>query len=104
MKKIVGILLIGICSQLWAQNAPTGNPQKRALIIAISDYPDETGWADLSSDKDVQLLKPVLVRQGFSDIALLENKDASHDGMVSAINKLIQDCRPGDIVYIHYSG
>lgn len=78
--------------------------QKHALIIAIADYPDESGWADISSDKDIQLIKPVYEQQGFKQIMVIRDKEADKKGILSAFKKLQDNCKAGDIVLVHYSG
>lgn len=77
---------------------------KHALLIAIANYPDESGWGDISSDKDIDLIKPVYLKQGFNDMQILRDEDANKDGIMDAFKKLRQRCKPGDVVIIHYSG
>jgi hypothetical protein len=97
MKNLLFVLLMIIANGILAQN-------KHALIIAISDYPNETGWADLSCEKDVELVKPAYEKQGFKDIVILRDKEATREGIVEAFKALNMRCKPGDIVLIHYSG
>ena len=78
--------------------------QKRALVIAISNYPEETGWPSISCDKDVNVIKPVYEAQGFNDIVLLQDKEATHEGIKNGFKNLTTKCGKGDIVLIHYSG
>ena len=55
---IVLLLLISVLSF-------TVNAEKRALIVAIGKYPTQSGWASISSDNDVSLIKSSLQKQGF---------------------------------------
>ena len=82
-------------------------PNKIALIIAISKYPSNSGWGELSSNNDVKLIKDALLRQGFKEenITVLTDKQATLAGMASAFDKdLIQKAKPGDIAVFHFSG
>jgi len=81
-------------------------PVKRALIIAIGDYPDSLGWGKISSTNDVPLIKRALEGQGFKEhyITLITDKKATKTGIVNAMNTLIRSSGKGDIVVIHYSG
>ena len=79
---------------------------KRALIIAIGNYPASTGWSHLSSLNDVPLVKRLLNTQGFSDwnISVITDSAATKKGILWAFDKLLNECQTGDIVVIHYSG
>jgi metacaspase-1 len=93
-------LLIGVGRPLFAE------PVKRALIIAIGDYPDSLGWGKISSTNDVALIKQALEGQGFREqnITIVTDRQATKTGIVNSINTLIRAAGKGDIVVIHYSG
>jgi len=80
--------------------------KKIALIIAVGDYPASTGWSPISSANDVPLIQAALKHQGFKEehITTLLNAEATHDGIINALNTLSTQIEPGDIVVIHYSG
>jgi metacaspase-1 len=82
------------------------NPVKRALIIAIGNYPYGSGFSSIGSLNDVPLIKTSLINQSFSEenIKILLNSQATRNGIISAFDELINLCNPGDIVVIHYSG
>jgi len=96
MKKIIYILLLSV-QIAWAQT-------KHALVIAIADYPSETGWSSISSDKDLNVVLPVYAQQGFNKPVLLQDKKADKAGIIQAFKQLMQTVKPGDAVLIHYSG
>jgi len=98
MKRLAVILFLTVTC--FAASAQT----KRALIIAIANYPPETGWPNISCDKDVELVKPAYTNQGFTDITLLTDSNASHDGFVNAMKLLTAKTQKGDIILVHYSG
>jgi len=77
---------------------------KRALVIGIGQYPTETGWDVINGDKDVAYVKEYLEATNYSVTRTLVNKQATKNNIISAFNKLKNDCRNGDIVYIHFSG
>ena len=80
--------------------------KKIALFIAVGDSPASTGWGPISSANDVPLIQAALKHQGFKEehITTLLNAEATHDGIINALNTLSTQIEPGDIVVIHYSG
>ncbi|HSC54139.1 MAG TPA: caspase family protein [Phnomibacter sp.] len=93
-------LLIGCCA-LGVATAQT----KRALLIGIGTYPD-TRWKSLSSANDLHYLKSALQLQGFAEknTVVLVDEQATHNGIATALEQMKQAAKPGDIVYIHFSG
>lgn len=81
--------------------------QKHALLIGISDYPQykdpDASWSPIHGANDVQLLSPILSKQGFK-ITTLTNKSATHSAIEKNFKKLSQSIHAGDIVYIQLSG
>jgi metacaspase-1 len=76
---------------------------KRALIFAIGNYPDESGWSEIASSRDDSLIQKALRDQKFGDIKAVENKAATVNGIKNALNELVNRSNPGDIVMIHFS-
>lgn len=102
MKKWIAIIIIII---LGTSASYAG--VRRALLIGISDYPihraPELTWNPIHGANDVELMKETLRKQGFS-ITTIKNSAATAKKIRLAFNKLISDCRAGDMVYIHFSG
>ncbi len=77
----------------------------RALLVGIGKYDREkTGWSTIHGDNDVEMLKPLLEKQGFTDIVCLTNEKATKKAIVSALRVLADRCRQGDRVIFHFSG
>jgi len=80
---------------------------RHALLIGVSEYAP-TGLIDLpGARQDVALMQEVLRSWlGFqpTEIRTLLDGDATHTGIERAFADLEQAARPGDFVYIHYSG
>ena len=98
---LVLIVLMGFTANtLYAQN-------KIALLIGISNYPQykdaDASWTKIHGTNDVQLISPLLAKQGFKIITLTDNT-ATLKGIENGFKKLENGVRPGDIVYIHLSG
>ena len=95
---------------LFVLNMPISSlfsQSKTALLVGISDYPQyeytDASWALIHGTNDVQLISPILEKQGFS-INVLLNEAATHGAIKNGFEKLENDVQPGDIVYIHLSG
>lgn len=84
----------------------TISAKKLALIVAIGKYPTQSGWATISSDNDVPLIKSALLKQGFlqQNIATITNEQATKAGIIHSFNNLIRKSQEGDIVVFHFSG
>lgn len=96
-KWILLILLSLLFQTAFAQQ------NKKALIIAIGDYPKETDWAPISSVKDVALISNALAKQGFSSIDSIKNEQATKAGIIKALENLAKKANSGDIIVVHIS-
>ena len=78
---------------------------KRALLIGINRYqvlPTLNG-----SLNDIETMRHVLTtRWGFQPqhITMLTDQAATRAGILGALERLVQDTGPSDVVYVHYSG
>lgn len=78
---------------------------KHALVFAIGNYPEEKGWAAISSLTDAKALNTVLTNQGFNDIRIYRDSQVTSAGIAKAFNDLMADKKlaEGDVVVIHVS-
>lgn len=85
---------------------PAANAQrKRALLVGISHYDTQlTGyqWNNINGVEDINLLNPVLQKQGFSTTTLLDDQ-ATFDSIIEQIALFTSKTKKGDIVYLHFS-
>lgn len=95
-KFIVSILLTASCFCAWSQT-------RHGVVIGLGQYQDKT-WGTIHGDRDVPIIKNMLLSCGYNDIQTLINKEATKDGIISAFDALVKRCQKGDIVYIHFSG
>lgn len=87
-------------------NLPSASPGvTRALLIGINNY---TVLPPLyGSLNDIETMRQILItRWGFlpEHITLVANEAATREGMLAAMERLIQETGPNDTVYFHYSG
>jgi len=103
MKKCI-FLLVSFSLVLSWVNAQNKEPGKHALIIAIGDYPTETtGWPRISSTNDIALVKSALLYQKFDDIVVIQDDQATKEGILNAIKQLESKLKAGDVAVIHLS-
>jgi hypothetical protein len=75
--------------------------KKRALLIGIGHYPPKSGWCDISSINDINILKTALSNEFI--IHVLKDQEATHEGINNAIKHLLQECDKGDTILLHFS-
>ena len=104
------VVLVFLSQTLMAALVPafgavTNATVKRALLIGIGKY--EVLPRLPGAKNDIDLVQQVLMsRYGFSDnnVHILRDEDATRVGVLSALNKIVTEAGPNDVVYIHYSG
>lgn len=101
MRRTFTLLLLLLLTSIFS-NAQ----QKRALLIGIGTYPEESGWKNLSALNDIDYLKSILPARGFpaSNIYTVLNEKATKEGIEKAMSALISLAGPGDIIMLHFSG
>ena len=108
-------------------NAVAHSQTRRALLIGIDDYAPPAGatlpvpsaghapdsrfapgatWISLHGPAvDVASMQVLLKHQfGFEDIRVPAEQQATRQGILAAIDQLIADTHPGDLVVFYYSG
>ncbi|MGJ8685128.1 MAG: caspase family protein [Nonlabens sp.] len=98
MKNTIYIILFALLSF-------TVHAEKYAVIVAVGDYPEASGWADISSVNDVELIEGALLHQGFSkqNIMTIINEQGTRDGIINALNSIKSKLAAGDILVVHFS-
>jgi hypothetical protein len=84
---------------------PNGSTTKRALLIGIDKYPKLSQLEGCVND--VRLMRSILEETfGFppENVTLLADDQAPRDGILAALDKLVDDTGAGDIVVIQYAG
>ena len=83
-----------------------GNAQrKRAFMVGISHYDTAlTGyqWNNINGVEDINLLSPILKKQGFYLTTLLDEQ-ATYKAITSQLTTFANHTKKGDIVYLHFS-
>src|SRR5688572_7651093 len=83
----------------------TDTSVRRALLIGINKYkvlPRLRG-----SINDIETMRQILItRWGFPEqrISMVTDEAATRMGILAALDKLVKETGPQDIVYVHYSG
>jgi hypothetical protein len=79
---------------------------KRALIVAIGSYPEDSGWHNINAENDAVLMRDVLMLQGFNkkQITTLSNEKATKKNILKSLETLISNSEENDVVVFHFSG
>lgn len=79
--------------------------RKRAFMVGISHYDTAlTGfqWNNINGTEDVNLLTPILKKQGFAITSLLDEQ-ATFENIITQLSQFADKTKKGDIVYLHFS-
>ena len=79
---------------------------RRALVIGIGPYPQNSGWDTITGDLDIPIVEEMLLINGFEKqhIVKLKNEQATCAAICQELENLIAQSELGDIVYIQFSG
>lgn len=116
--KIAILLTVSLLSLSVSSQNKIKQPTRHALLIKISDYgkydkrfgrkDDSPKFENLSGEgmqRNIDELESVLSsRYGFTDIKRLKEEEATREGILQAIHKLIAEAEPGDICVLYYIG
>lgn len=109
MKRLLFVLLAITFAQgsyaRKASGADRDDHSRKALVVFIGNYPEDSGWNKIHSENDKALIFGMLGRLGFrsEDIFCLEDSAATFEGILSALGKLESIVDKGDEVYVHFS-
>ena len=96
------LLIIGLSFMV----SIAGNAQrKRAFMVGISHYDTAlTGyqWNNINGVEDINLLSPILKKQGFYLTTLLDEQ-ATYLNITNQLSTFTNHTKKGDIVYLHFS-
>ncbi|MBL7807822.1 MAG: caspase family protein [Saprospiraceae bacterium] len=104
MKQSLGFLLLFF--GLFPMFLSAQTPRKIALIVAVGDYPESSGWQKINAQNDVVLITNTLLRQGFKagNITQVVDKDASREEILKTLRKTVKSLKPGDVFLFQFSG
>ena len=79
--------------------------EKYALIVAVGNYEDATGWTKINAVNDVPLIEQALLSQAFKsqNIYTLIDGEATRVGILNKIKALQKQLAKGDILVVHFS-
>lgn len=98
--RILGLFLVVTLFSLSAHSQT-----KRALIVAIDNYPKGSGWEKMHGTNDSRLIEKHLLSTAFSsrNIRKLHNEQATKKNIVNELKQLHSSCSADDYVHIHFS-
>ena len=76
--------------------------QKKALLVGVSQYPQESGWSHINSENDIEILDKVLNNRGFS-VDILFGSNATYQNITDKLEKIAESVQSGDTLLIHFS-
>ncbi len=99
--------LVSSIAFLFSISLYASSPSKVALIVAVGNYPEASGWTSLNSKNDIALIQSALIRQGFDekDILIISDEQATRIRILEAFNEhLIGKAKKGGMAVFHFSG
>lgn len=100
VKKRIVVLVMSVLLVL-----PVFSQRKRAFMVGISNYDTAlTGyqWNNINGVEDVNLISPILKKQGFYLLTLLDEQ-ATFDNITRQLSAFVSKTKKGDVVYLHFS-
>jgi len=87
-------------ASVWAKATGT----KHAFLVGINQYqlPGNNLRGCVNDIQDAQ--SKMLVPQGFKDIKVLTDKQATRANILAGLSSMVKSAQPGDFLYFHYSG
>lgn len=84
---------------------PLCGQTSRALLVAVDNYPDGSGWNAIHAGNDLLIVVPMLVGNGFAteEIRTLSGAAATKSALADALRQVAATTGPGDRVYLHFS-
>lgn len=76
--------------------------QKHTFVVAIAEYPPQSGWSKIHSDNDRDILIPEFNRLGFNCTTLVDEQ-ATKKNIISRLDSLNKSISKGDYVILHFS-
>jgi caspase domain-containing protein/subtilase family protein len=98
--------ILAFVALVFLSSTAQAEPVRRALLVGINDYAAVTPLHGTINDT-VAMQSLLVNRFGFesTNVKLLQNAAATHDGIVAAIRKqLIEPSQPGDVAVFYFSG
>lgn len=100
-RKTVG-LFAGLLASGLSALAGAAEPQRVALVVGISDYPDESALADLPNPvNDARLIAGTLEKAGFQ---VTEALDVTRGQLKSQIDGFVDGIQPGADAVVYFAG
>ena len=75
--------------------------QRRALLVGVANYPEESGWRKIHADNDVSLLQSVL--SFYFSIKLILDEKATLENILKELDGLQKATCYGDTVLVSFS-
>ena len=97
MKLLVYLSLLLTSANAFCQH-------KLAMIVAIGQYPDNSGLRPIASVNDVKYITSVLNKNGFdhSDVKTLINEQATKAAILKALTDMAVRAQKKDIILLHF--
>lgn len=79
---------------------------KYALLVAVSEYPENSGWSRINGENDIFLIKNALLLRGFKEdhIQVLKGEQATKANILNAFQNISTHLQKGDFFIFHFSG
>lgn len=102
----LGVAMLGAAESpaLAARLKAPGGGTIHALVVGVNEYRRLPGHSLQGARPDAQDLASVLKADGVDDLTVLLDRDATRAHFVAQMEKLVNQSKRGDLVFISYSG
>lgn len=99
-------LLLSLLYSSFLSATDTPAIAKKAYIFALGEFEKGSGWANISTERDVFYLEKAFESRGFnkSNIHTYLNQKTTKKDVIEILGKAEKTAKKGEIIHVHFSG
>ncbi len=101
--KVFKKLLVGLSITMMIGTVSLG-AEKKALLIGVGNYGDDSDWCKTKAGNDVLLMNRTVEKNGFHYTKSLTDQAATKTNVISTLKKFVDILDTGDVFLFYFSG